>query len=78
MSKEAKAQIKINKLLEQSGWRFLDSSKGFANIQEPLIYFGIWVKYEKGVVMLDERNLYEIFDNFTKVFNGIKMISVKE
>jgi len=32
MSKEAKARIKINKLLEEAGWRFFDNGKGFANI----------------------------------------------
>ncbi|MEI7480619.1 MAG: DEAD/DEAH box helicase family protein, partial [bacterium] len=32
MQKEAQARIKINKLLEQSGWRFEDSEKGKANI----------------------------------------------
>ena len=32
-SKEAKARIKINKLLEESGWRFFDTEKGPANIQ---------------------------------------------
>jgi type I restriction enzyme R subunit len=32
-SKEAKARIKINKLLEESGWRFFDDEKGPANIQ---------------------------------------------
>lgn len=31
-SKEAKARIKINKLLEQAGWRFFDNEKGQANI----------------------------------------------
>lgn len=31
-SKEAKARIKINKLLEQAGWRFFDSDEGKANI----------------------------------------------
>jgi type I restriction enzyme R subunit len=31
--KEAKARIKINKLLEDAGWRFEDSEKGKANIQ---------------------------------------------
>lgn len=30
--KEAKARIKINKLLEESGWRFFDNEKGRANI----------------------------------------------
>ena len=31
-SKEAKARIKINGLLQQSGWRFFDSAEGNANI----------------------------------------------
>jgi type I restriction enzyme R subunit len=31
-AKEAKARIKINKLLEESGWRFLDDASGKANI----------------------------------------------
>ncbi|HBG28645.1 MAG: hypothetical protein A2Y10_11885 [Planctomycetes bacterium GWF2_41_51] len=33
MAKEAKARIKINKLLEEAGWRFFDGPKGKANIQ---------------------------------------------
>jgi type I restriction enzyme R subunit len=32
MAKEAKARIKINKLLEEAGWRFFDSEQGSANI----------------------------------------------
>ena len=32
-NKEAKARIKINRLLEESGWRFFDTKKGKANIQ---------------------------------------------
>jgi type I restriction enzyme R subunit len=32
MQKEAKARIKINKLLEDAGWRFFDNEKGRANI----------------------------------------------
>lgn len=32
MSKEAKSRIKINKLLEESGWRFFDNENGRANI----------------------------------------------
>jgi len=32
-SKEAKARIKINKLLEAAGWRFFDNDEGSANIQ---------------------------------------------
>jgi len=32
-SKEAKARIKIDKLLEESGWRFDDNEKGQASIQ---------------------------------------------
>jgi len=32
-SKEAKERIKINKLLEESGWKFFDTEKEQANIQ---------------------------------------------
>ncbi|MBL0353687.1 MAG: DEAD/DEAH box helicase family protein [Dechloromonas sp.] len=32
MAKEAKARIKINKMLEDSGWRFFDDATGKANI----------------------------------------------
>ena len=40
MQKEASARIKINKLLEDSGWRFEDNENGKANIQlEPGIKF---------------------------------------
>ena len=31
-TKEAKARIKINKLLEDAGWRFFDTEAGKANI----------------------------------------------
>jgi type I restriction enzyme, R subunit len=31
--KEAKARIKINKLLEESGWRFFDDKHGEATIK---------------------------------------------
>ena len=35
-TKEAKARIKINKLLEESGWRFIDDDKSKANtVLEP-------------------------------------------
>ncbi|HOX53846.1 MAG TPA: DEAD/DEAH box helicase family protein [Candidatus Omnitrophota bacterium] len=33
MEKEAKARIKINKLLEESGWRFFDTPEGKANVK---------------------------------------------
>jgi len=39
--KEAKARIKINKLLEEAGWRFFDSPKGKANI---LLENGVAIK----------------------------------
>ena len=32
-SKEASARIKINKLLEEANWRFLDNQKGRTNTQ---------------------------------------------
>jgi len=31
-AKEAQARIKLNKLLEEAGWRFFDDGKGKANI----------------------------------------------
>lgn len=33
MQKEAKARIKINKLLEQAGWRLIDTPEGSANVK---------------------------------------------
>ena len=36
--KEATARIKINRLLEEAGWRFFDSTSGPANIRlEPAV-----------------------------------------
>ena len=32
MQKEVKARIKINNILQESGWRFFDDEKGSANI----------------------------------------------
>ena len=32
MSNEATARLKINKLLEKSGWRLLDDENGSANV----------------------------------------------
>lgn len=32
-AKEAKARIKINRLLEEAGWRFFDDATGSVNIQ---------------------------------------------
>ena len=52
MKKEAQARIKINKLLEESGWRFFDDKKGEANIQ-----------LETGVIF---SNLGEDFENLPK------------
>jgi len=41
MNKEAKARIKINRLLEESGWRFFDDKAGRANVLlENTIKFG--------------------------------------
>lgn len=67
-SKEAKARIKINKLLEEAGWRFFDDEKGPANIQlEPNVKitkkdidaFGVDFESTKGgfvdFLLLDEK-----------------------
>ena len=34
--KEAKSRLKINKLLEDAGWRFFENEVGYANIQVEL------------------------------------------
>jgi len=58
MSKEAQARIKINQRLEESGWRFLDSKDGPANIQlEP-------------AVTLKNRDLDELGEDFEKTKKG--------
>ena len=67
--KEAKARVKINKLLEEAGWRFFDDDKGPANIQlEPNIKvtkkdmdaFGVDFESTKGgfvdFLLLDEKD----------------------
>lgn len=57
-SKEAKARIKINKLLEEAGWRFLDNENGKANIE-----------LEKGV-KLTQRDINNFGENFEKTRKG--------
>lgn len=58
MNKEALARIKINKLLEESGWRFFDDQKGVANIQlEPN-------------VKLTKQMIDDLGENFEKTKNG--------
>lgn len=57
-TKEAKARIKINKLLEQAGWRFLDDEKGQANIS-----------LEQNV-KLTQKNIDAFGENFEFTKNG--------
>ncbi len=56
--KEAKARIKINKLLEESGWRFFDSKEGKAN-----------VLLENNVKLSDE-SLDDLGEDFQKTTDG--------
>jgi len=59
MPKEAQARIKINKLLEEAGWRFFDSADGKANIVlEPS-------------VKITKRNLSDFGDDFDKTKTGL-------
>lgn len=58
MQKEAKARIKINKLLEQSGWRFFDDGKEKANI------------VLENNVKITRKNLDEFGNDFEKTKNG--------
>lgn len=56
--KEAKARIKINKLLEEAGWRFFDNEAGKANIL-----------LENNVKLTNEK-LNEFGEDFEKTTNG--------
>lgn len=56
--KEAKARIKINKLLEEAGWRFFDSEAGRANI------------LLENNVRLTKEELNEFGEDFEKTKNG--------
>lgn len=57
-AKEAKARLKINKLLEESGWRFFDDENGYANIQvEPN-------------VKMTKSQVDAFGENFDKIKNG--------
>ncbi len=56
--KEAKARIKINKLLEEAGWRFLDDEAGKANI------------LLENNINLTQKKLNELGENFEKTTNG--------
>ncbi|VVB89950.1 Type III restriction enzyme, res subunit [uncultured archaeon] len=58
MQKEAKARIKVNKLLEQSGWRFFDDENGKANI------------FLENNVKITRTNLDEFGNDFEKTENG--------
>lgn len=56
--KEAKARIKINKLLENAGWRLLDDERGAANVA-----FEVNVK-------LTPQEIAELGDDFEQAKNG--------
>lgn len=58
MSKEAKSRIKINKLLEASGWRFFDDETGKANIQL------------EANVKLSQKHIDALGEDFEKSKNG--------
>lgn len=57
-AKEAKARIKINKLLETAGWRFFDDQNGPANIQL------------EANVKVTKKQIDEYGEDFEKVKNG--------
>lgn len=56
--KEAQARIKINKLLEESGWRFFDNREGKANI------------VLENNLKIRKQTLNALGDNFEKTSNG--------
>ena len=57
-AKEAKARIKINKMLEDAGWRFFDCEEGPANIQL------------EANVKLTKKQIDDCGENFEKIKNG--------
>jgi len=57
-AKEAKARIKINKLLEAAGWRFFDTDEGPANIQL------------EANVKITKKQIDDYGENFEKAKNG--------
>lgn len=57
-SKEAKSRIKINKLLEEAGWRFFDDAYGSANI------------LLENNVKLSQKKIDEFGEDFEKSQNG--------
>jgi len=57
-NKEAKARIKINKLLEEAGWRFFDTEEGKANI------------LLENNVKITEKKLDEFGEDFEHTKNG--------
>jgi len=58
MPKEAKARIRINKLLEEAGWRFFDTAEGRANI------------YLETNLKITEQKLNDLGEDFEKTKNG--------
>lgn len=58
MPSEAQARIKINRLLEESGWRFFDDKTGLANIQ---------LEHN---VKLSQKTIDDLGDNFEKRTTG--------
>src|SRR3989338_5424836 len=57
-NKEAQARIKINRLLEESGWRFFDTKNGKANIQL------------ENNIKITEDALNELGEDFQKIKKG--------
>ena len=57
-SKEANARIKINKLLEEAGWRFFDNKNGTANV------------VLENHVKITESHIDYFGENFEKTKNG--------
>ena len=66
-SKEAKARIKINKLLESAGWRFFDSEDNEGNIKEPA---NILVEQNAKLTQLTQKEVTDFGENFETTKNG--------
>ena len=65
MAKEVQARIKLNKLLEEAGWRFFDGNRGRANIVlEPIRLLAEQTVGAQGMKI--DRMFFEGFENTVK------------
>ena len=71
MSKEAKARIKINRLLDEAGWRFFDNGAGRANIiLENNTKIAMTNKNENGYMQVLNPGKYELLKQIRRTVDS--------